>query len=174
MRVLDLLLFVQDRCAMPPSSDVQALLAAWSLGDLLSLRRPATGSVHRTLLLTTTAGSYALRAYRYAEREAIAREHALIAYAAARGIPAIAPFPLGDGQTILERDAHFYALFPLASGRQYDRSALGPQQIHAMGDCLARIHLAMRDFPAQRLARRSRRQWSKKPPEYKDIERAAG
>lgn len=71
-----------------------AILAAWPLGAIRRVMMPQTGVVHRTLLVESATGCYALRAYRHAHRAPVEREHALIAYAAARGIPAVCPVPL--------------------------------------------------------------------------------
>src|SRR5690348_3213604 len=104
--------------------DIADLLTAWTDAPLLFSAIPETGTIHRTYLLTTTNRRYALRAYRYNEREPIEREHRLIAYARSQGIPAIAPLALIAGETILERAGHYYALFPFAPGRHVRRGAM--------------------------------------------------
>jgi homoserine kinase type II len=106
------------------------------------------------VLIETGAGPFVLRAYRYAERGPVAREHALIAHACARGQPAVAPLPLPGGGTILEREGRFYALFPHAPGRQAPREALGASEAAAMGRCLAALHRALADLPDGLLAPR--------------------
>lgn len=140
-------------------ADTQAI-AAWHLGAITTVTVPATGVVHRTLLLDSAAGPYVLRAYRHTTRMPVAREHALIAYAAARAIPAVRPVPLPDGDTILERDAHFYALFPFAPGSQISRSRLAPADLAAMGRFLAHLHIALADYPASHVKPRA---WTADP-----------
>lgn len=131
-----------------------ALLAAWDRGAVLSAAVPAAGTVNRTLLLATTTGEYALRAYRHRDREPVEREHAVIAHVRAHGLPAVAPLPLPGGETILERDGRYYALFPRAPGRQYRKADLSAEAAAAMGGFLARLHRALADFPPERAARR--------------------
>jgi homoserine kinase type II len=130
-------------------------LEAWAIGPLTAARTPASGTINRTLLVDTPGGSYALRAYRHGERAPVEREHEVIAYARAHGLPAVAPLPLPDGATILERAGRFYALFPRAAGSQIERDDLGTAEVAAMGRCLAALHRALRDYPAERAQRRS-------------------
>lgn len=136
--------------------DLSALCRAWNLPSILSTWTPETGTIHQTLLLKTTAKSYALRAYRYAsaERGRIENEHALIAYAQAHGLPALVPLPLPDGETMLEREGHFYALFPFAPGHQTLRGHLALGEIQAMGNFLGQLHQALRDYPHERVSQR--------------------
>jgi homoserine kinase type II len=135
-------------------ADEAGVAGAWGVGAVLTAALPATGTVNRTLLLTTARGRFALRAYRHRERAPVDREHALIAHAAARGVPAVAPVPLLGGGTVLEQDGRCFALFPWAAGRQVGRAAVGAVEAAAMGAALARLHLALRDFPTAGLPRR--------------------
>jgi homoserine kinase type II len=124
------------------------ILAAWDIGPLYTCTVPESGTLNDTLLVTVGRGKFVLRGYRrHGERAAVAREHAVIVHARARGVPAIVPLPLPGGDTILERDDRCYALFPFATGGQVRRADLGPDKAAAMGACLARIHRALRDFP---------------------------
>jgi homoserine kinase type II len=135
--------------------DIADLLTAWADAPLLSSAIPETGTIHRTYLLTTTNGRYALRAYRYSERKPIEREHRLIVYAHSQGIPAIAPLALSTGETILERAGHYYALFPFAPGRHVRRGTITGSEVVGMGRCLAQLHLALHAYPHERVAQRS-------------------
>lgn len=125
------------------SAEDAQVVAAWGLGGVRDVRVPRTGVVHRTLLLDCADGRFALRAYRYAKRAPVEREHALIAQVAARGIPAVRPVPLLEGGTVLERGGRFYALFPFAPGRHIARARLGPRALAAMGGFLAKLHCAL-------------------------------
>jgi len=135
--------------------DIADLLTAWTDATLLSSAIPEKGTIHHTYLLTTTNGRYALRAYRYSERQPIEREHSLIAYACSQGIPAIAPLALSTGGTILERAGHYYALFPFAPGRHVRRGAIRDSEIVGMGRCLAQLHLLLQAYPHECVAQRS-------------------
>jgi homoserine kinase type II len=124
------------------------------VGAIAAAAEPATGTVNRTVLLTTARGRFVLRGYRHRDRAPIDREHALIAYAAARGVPAVAPLPLPGGGTVLERAGRFFALFPWAAGRQVARADVGSAEAAAMGTALGQLHLALRGFPPAGLSRR--------------------
>ncbi|MGN6810656.1 MAG: phosphotransferase [Thermomicrobiales bacterium] len=133
-----------------------ALLTAWNIGPLRACTIPESGTLNDTLLVTAERSRFVLRGYRrHGERAAVAREHAVIAHARARGVPAVAPLPLPNGDTILERDGRCYALFPFAPGYQVRRAALGPAEAAAMGACLSHLHQALRDFPQAGLERQT-------------------
>jgi Ser/Thr protein kinase RdoA (MazF antagonist) len=134
--------------------DAHEILAAWPIGEVVSLREPGAGSINRTILVATASGRYALRAYRSPERAWAEREHAIIAFVRATGLPAVAPLPLPGGDTILERGGHCFALFPHAPGRQLARHELQEAEVAAMGSFLARLHLALADYPPERVQAR--------------------
>jgi len=135
--------------------EIRALLGAWSLGAMEAITPATSGTVNRTLLVDAAPGRYALRSYRQREPGPVLREHAIIAHVRAAGLPAIAPLPLPDGNTILAADGQFHALFPFARGRQCEKSALGSDDAAAMGDCLGWLHHALRSLPQQWAAPRS-------------------
>jgi homoserine kinase type II len=136
-------------------ADLLDLLRPWGLGTVQSATRPATGTVHQTVLVTTARGRYALRSYRHHERAPVAREHAIIAHVRAHGLPVVSPLPLPNGGTILECDGRFHTLFPQAPGRQLPKHALGPNEARAMGACLGQLHRALADLPAMWWAQRT-------------------
>jgi homoserine kinase type II len=135
--------------------DTRTVLDAWNLGDVMSSMTPATGSIHQTLLLQTTTGDYVVRAYRYRDRRRVESEHSLITYVRQHVLPAVAPLPSRHGTTMLEQAGQFYAVFPRASGRQFDPQEFGPTEIAAMGRCLAILHRALASFPHDRVSHRS-------------------
>lgn len=139
---------------MAATAERRDLLQRWGLGPIQAITEAISGTVNQTSLVTTARGRYALRSYRHDERLPIAREHAIIAHVRARGLPAVGPLPLPDGGTILEHGGRFHALFPWASGRQIPRHALGPDEALAMGTCLAQLHRALADLPAEWRVRR--------------------
>ena len=136
-------------------SDDLEILSAWRIGAVYSIGSPETGTINRTLLVDAASGSYALRAYRHADRSPVEREHAVIAHVCKRGLPAVAPIALPSGATILERAGRFYSLFPRAPGRQLTRGQLTKADFAAMGAFLACTHQALRDVPPEYAARRN-------------------
>lgn len=133
------------------------LCSAWKLSPVLSAWTPETGTIHRTLLLKTADGSYALRAYRYTadKRWRILGEHALIIYAQAHGLPALPPLPLPNGESVFEQGGHFYALFPFAPGHQITRGDLTFHEIMVMGRFLGKLHQVLSDYPHEQVPHRS-------------------
>ena len=133
------------------------ICAAWILSPILSTWKTDSGTIHITLLLSTAERKYALRAYRYAEdqRWRIETEHALIAYARLKGLPAVAPLPLLNGETIFESDNRFYALFSFASGHQVPRGKLSTKEAALMGAFLGELHRVLRDYPQECVPQRS-------------------
>ncbi|GHO51396.1 phosphotransferase enzyme family protein [Ktedonospora formicarum] len=130
---------------------------AWKLSPILSTWTPATGTIHRTLLLKTSNGNYALRAYRYTSDEhwRILCEHALTTYVKTHGLPALTPLPLANGESILEHGGCFYALFPFAPGYQIARGDLTLHEGMLMGRFLGQLHQILSDYPHDRVPHRS-------------------
>ncbi|GLV53671.1 hypothetical protein KDH_05230 [Dictyobacter sp. S3.2.2.5] len=127
------------------------LQEAWNLPPVRATWTPDSGTIHSTVLLKTDHGNYALRAYRYSneKRWKIEGEHAIIAHVQQHGLPAIAPLPLPNGETILNHDGAFYALFPFAPGQQVPRHKLNTGKAIAMGKTLSQLHQALRDYHPQ-------------------------
>jgi homoserine kinase type II len=150
---------------MMPSSKVNnaelstlEISSAWNLPPIISTRTPPTGTIHQITLLSSNEGSYVLRAYRYAQkdRSRIVTEHALASYVQAHGLPAVAPLSLPSGETILEREGRFYALYPFAEGQQIARSqVISPKIIAAMGRCLGELHQLLASYPSEQVRRQS-------------------
>jgi Ser/Thr protein kinase RdoA (MazF antagonist) len=135
---------------------IDELGQAWKLAPALATRKPTTGTIHQTLLIETASGNYVLRTYRYPceERWRVEAEHALIAYACLQKLPAIAPLPLPNGETILVHEGRIHALFPFAPGYQARRGHLTTGEIVALGTFLAQMHLALHDYPQDKTALR--------------------
>ncbi len=132
---------------------------SWNLPPIVSTMVPSTGTIHQTTLLSTrTNDNYVLRAYRYTQkdRSRIVVEHAISSYVQAHGLPAIAPLPLPSGETILEHEGRFYALYPFAEGQQILREQVTSSEIvAAMGRCLGELHQILSAFPQETVRRQS-------------------
>lgn len=126
---------------------------SWNLPPIVSTTVPSTGTIHQvTLLSTHTNEHYVLRAYRYTQKDRarIVAEHAIASYVLAHGLPAIAPLPLPSGETILEHEGRFYALYPFAQGQQMLREQVTSSEIvAAMGRCLGELHQILSAFPQE-------------------------
>src|SRR6185295_17679226 len=89
---------------LPPEEALRAhaLLAAWSLGEVLRLAAVPGGATNRVYRVETTTGVAFLRVYKRADRALAEREHALIAHVRAHGLPAAAPIAARSGSTVVE------------------------------------------------------------------------
>lgn len=131
---------------------------AWHLPSIDATTKPTMGTIHQIFLLSTKESTYVLRAYRHTAKDQrlIVYEHAIAAYVKAHGLPAITPLPLPSGETLLEHEGHFYALFPRALGAQIPREHLtSPEIIDAMGHCLGELHRLLAAYPHDRVRHRS-------------------
>ena len=131
--------------------ELAGMVRPWGVGALVEARPAESGTVNRTVLLTTDQGRFVLRGYRHLDLEPIAREHAVIAHVREHGLPAVAPLPLLDGGAVHERQGRYFSLFPWAPGRQVRRPDIGPAEAAAMGACMGRLHVALADFPVDRV-----------------------
>lgn len=131
----------------------------WNIPPLVSIHKPQTGTIHKIFLLTSRNGRYVLRAYRYPpeKRFRIVNEHAIARFAQSSHLPSLAPFPLTGGEkTFLERNGHFYALYPFAQGEQISRAVLNSRPypveiISAMGRFLAEMQLVLASYPLRKV-----------------------
>jgi homoserine kinase type II len=130
-------------------------LSHWSIGSLERAALPKDGSVNRTVLLETSKGSYALRVCRETKttRE-IEQECEVIGFVTTFGLPALAPIHLPNGLPFLTVNHQHYLLFSKARGLQTPRNSLEPWQLQAMGTCLARLTLALTNYPTEGIYRR--------------------
>jgi homoserine kinase type II len=137
--------------------DLSGPCRAWNLPPLLSTEVPPTGTIHHIQVLNTSDGVYILRQYRYslAERWPIECEHALSTYVQAQGLPASAPLPLPTGETILEHERYFYALFRCVRGSQLSREQLTLREAVAMGRFLGELHHVLHHYPHHLVPHRS-------------------
>lgn len=97
------------------------ILRAWNIGGPIDMDLPYAGVSNHMRLVLAGRGEFVLRGYRHTRRERIKAEHVTIAHVRARGVPAPEVIPLPDGQTILERNGRFWALFRRIPGRQVRR-----------------------------------------------------
>ncbi|MFT3852923.1 MAG: phosphotransferase [Ilumatobacteraceae bacterium] len=113
---------------------------------------PAAGGATNAVYEVGTAGAarWFLRRYRRTDPVAVEREHGVIAHAAAGGVPTPQPVPAASGgSTVVHEDGSMWALFPAATGRQFDD--VDVERARAAGTALARLHLALVDLDAAAL-----------------------
>lgn len=125
------------------------LLARYAIGDLVALHPIAEGVENSNFRLETTAGSYILTIYeKRVDRADLPFFLALMDHLAARGIAC--PVPIHDRsgvslQMLMGKPAAIVSFLEGRSPRRIDAA-----RCRALGETLAKLHLAVEDFPAER------------------------
>lgn len=135
------------------SADVQEILAAFGQPAYRAHSPISAGTINTNFAVDTSDGRRFLRVNEGKAREDVEREAAIVAHAAARGVPTPPPFVARSGTPFLFwRDVHV-SLFPWLPGRTLGRLDVGPGHARQLGAALARLHLAGVDFPDRRPGR---------------------
>src|SRR4051812_20282703 len=119
---------------------------------LLEAEVVSAGLLNQNLRAVTARGGYFLKGYRYSDPAPIAREHALIAFAAAHGVPAVAPLSGPGGATFLRVGGRWWAVFPLITDRQVESAAITPAMAADLGRTLGLLHTALAQVPEREAA----------------------
>lgn len=135
------------------AEDVRAILLSFGIGGYSAHRAIPVGTINTNVKVETDAGPLFLRVNEGKSLDDVGREGAIVAYAAAHGVPTPAPLQAPAGQPfVLWRD-QIVSLFPWVGGLTLARAAVTPAHAAAVGAALARLHLASADFPDRRAGR---------------------
>ncbi len=129
--------------------DITAFLSQYDIGALASFKGIAEGVENSNYLLLTERAPYILTLY---EKRVVPEDLpfflALMEYLAGRGVPCPTPIPGRDGEALrvlCERPA---AIVSFLKGFWPRR--ITPEHCAALGEAMASMHLAGRDFPGRR------------------------
>lgn len=130
-----------------PLNDARALVRRLQLGELQALRGIEGGIENTNYFVTTDQGEFVLTLFERLTAEQLPFYLHLMKHLAQAGIPVPDPRPDAQGDilhTVCDKPA---ALVNRLSGK----SQLAPQAVHcaAVGDMLAKMHLAGRNYPHQ-------------------------
>lgn len=127
------------------AADLALLLAAYDLGEVQSLRGIADGVENSNYFVDTERGAYVLTLFERLTAAELPRYLALLSHLAARGIPCPAPLADRHGQCLQQVNGRPAILVPRLPGAWLAQ----PTAAHcaAVGAMLARLHLAVADFP---------------------------
>lgn len=130
-----------------PLNDARALVRRLQLGELQALRGIEGGIENTNYFVTTDQGEFVLTLFERLTAEQLPFYLHLMKHLAQAGIPVPDPRPDAQGDilhTVCNKPA---ALVNRLSGK----SQLAPQAVHcaAVGDMLAKMHLAGRNYPHQ-------------------------
>jgi homoserine kinase type II len=131
------------------TDDLTRFLAGYGLGELLSYKGIAEGVENSNFLVHTTTGHYILTLY---EKRVAANDVpfflALMEHLAARGIICPQPIKTRDGETLGRLCGKLAAIVTFLDGMSVRRPAV--EDCAAVGEALAKLHLAGLDFPQRR------------------------
>lgn len=129
------------------ADEVSGFLAGFDLGRLTELQGIASGIENTNYFVTTTGGRFVLTLFERLDADQLPFYLQLMHHLAGHGIPV--PDPMADraGRVLHSLKGKPAALVTRLRGH----SELAPSPAHCaqIGACLARMHLATRDFPLQ-------------------------
>jgi homoserine kinase type II len=127
---------------VPGPEELQALASAYDLGPLHESRGIQAGTVNTSYALRLGEKRYFLRIYEEQAEDGARREAALLLHLSRAGVPT--PPPLADKNGALTRAiaGKPCALFPWIDGDMLCQRAVQASDAEAVGEALARIHLA--------------------------------
>lgn len=129
--------------------ELEAFLATYDIGELRACKGIAEGVENSNFLLHTTSGSYLLTLY----EKRVARNDlpfflGLMNHLAAKGIHCPVPIRSRGGEMLGELAGRPAAIVSFLEGLSVRRPQ--PKHCAQLGEGLARLHLAGRDFPLRR------------------------
>lgn len=130
------------------TAEVERFLQGFDLGELTELQGIGSGIENTNYFVSTTQGRFVLTLFERLGATQLPFYLQLMHHLAAHGIPVPDPMPARDGQVLHELKGKPAALVTRLRGH----SVLQPAPAHCaqIGACMARMHLASRDFtPSQ-------------------------
>jgi homoserine kinase type II len=136
------------------AADVQEILREFGLFDYREHHPIAVGTVNTNVRVETDRGRLFLRVNEGKSADDVEREAKIVLYAHLHNVPTPAPLLTYDGDMpFLTWKGEHVSLFPWVAGRTLARAELMPAHAAAVGEALARLHLAMEGFADHRLSR---------------------
>ena len=130
-------------------TDVEAFLAEYDLGEVVSLKGIAEGVENSNFLLATTTGTYILTLYeKRVDRDDLPFFLGLMQHLAARDFPCPTPIAGRDGEALRELCGRPAAIVTFLRGLCPKR--IQPWHCRKLGEAMAEMHIAGRDFPVTR------------------------
>ncbi len=129
--------------------DLAQLLTRYDIGELMSFRGIAEGVENTNYLVHTTTGAFILTLYeRRTERADLPFFLNLMEHLAAAGLSCPTPVRDRDGRNLGELNGRACAFVTFLEGFWLRKPK--PEHCAALGEALARLHLAGRSFPMRR------------------------
>jgi len=143
-------------------SKAQELLTQLQLGDLLELKGIQGGIENTNYFLTSSVGAYVLTLFERLTHQQLPFYLHLMKHLAHHGIPVPDPMANSDGDILLTLEGKPAAVVNrLIGSSELDPT---PQHCQAVGDMLARMHLAGKDYNRQQPNLRGLAWWNETIP----------
>jgi homoserine kinase type II len=144
------------------ASRAQELLTQLQLGDLLDLQGIQGGIENTNYFLTSSVGTYVLTLFERLTHQQLPFYLHLMKHLAHHGIPVPDPVANSDGDILLTVEGKPAAVVNRLLGRS--ELAPTPRHCHAVGDTLARMHLAGKDYNRHQSNLRGLTWWNETVP----------
>jgi homoserine kinase type II len=135
------------------AADVSGILAAFSITGYRAHQPIAVGTINTNVRVETADGPLFLRINEGKSEADVRREADIVAHAAARGVQTPVPRADAAGARFVRWGDDFVSLFPWVPGRTLARAELTPAHAAAVGDALARLHVASDGYSDHRPGR---------------------
>lgn len=138
------------------ADDVRAILQSFGQPPSAAYRAHrsiAVGTINTNVRVETEAGLWFLRVNEGKSLDDVAREAAIVAHVAERGVPTPPPLRSPAGQPFVLWREQIVSLFPWVPGRTLTRDEVTPAQAAAVGRALGQLHRAGADFSDRRPGR---------------------
>ena len=143
-------------------SKAQELLTQLQLGDLVELQGIQGGIENTNYFLTSSVGAYVLTLFERLTHQQLPFYLHLMKHLAHHGIPVPDPVANSDGDILLTVEGKPAAVVNRLLGRS--ELAPTPRHCHAVGDTLARMHLAGKDYNRHQTNLRGLTWWNETVP----------
>ncbi|AOI72843.1 homoserine kinase [Burkholderia ubonensis] len=143
-------------------SDLAHWMRHYALGDVVAFRGIPSGIENSNFFLTTTRGEYVLTIFEKLTAEQLPFYLDLMRHLAGHGVPVPDPVPRNDGALFGELHGKPAAIVTKLDGAA--ELAPGVEHCIEVGQMLARLHLAGRDYPRTQPNLRSLPWWQENVP----------
>ena len=132
-----------------PDADLASFLAAYDLGSLEKIEGICAGTENSNYFLDTSAGRFVLTLFERLPVSEIPYYLHVTEWLSQHGIPCPAPVHARHGEILGQLCGKPAAIVQRLSGQSIEDRAASEGEITALGQLLARMHLAGRDFPEE-------------------------
>jgi homoserine kinase type II len=129
------------------TDEARTFVAAYHVGDIIDFQNIAAGVENSNFFVTTTEGRYVLTIFEKIPRKDLDFYMGLMSHLHANGVACAAPLVAADKSVIRELKGKPAVLVSRLSGN--DIAHPTPEDCHAVGAALARLHEAARSFELQ-------------------------